>query len=158
MGKSCRRSLIKTNLPNVLVAFLITINFLQIAFHLHIQPDCNIIPLSQGFPPGKGITCFSYRISFMFHIFQFSSKRRRASWQIQTYVKYIKFNKKFYLCSEHLEGMWCSFALPLFLITFMCICWLPKALSGKEGEFLTFIASLWLAVTFCLPLSFAFSP
>lgn len=62
----------KKTLPKVLVAFLTTVNFLQIAFHLHIQPDCKIVPFSQSFPPKKDIIlCFGYRVSFIFHIFVF---------------------------------------------------------------------------------------
>lgn len=75
VGELCRRSLIK-NLAKCTCCISYHSNFLQIAFHLHIQPDCKSMPLSQGFPPEKDImSCFGYRISFTFHIFNFSLKK-----------------------------------------------------------------------------------
>lgn len=58
----------KKNLPNVLIAFIIMVNFLQIAFTYTSSLIAKIMPLSEGFPAKKDIILFGYRISFAFHI------------------------------------------------------------------------------------------
>lgn len=75
VGELCRKSLIKKTLPNVLIAFIIMVKFLQIAFIYTSSLIAKIRPLSQGFPAKKDIILFGYRISFAFHILNFSLKQ-----------------------------------------------------------------------------------
>lgn len=122
VGELCRRPLIKkTKLAKYIY---------HISYHSKLSTD-SFSFIHQAWLQNHGL------------IPRFSSKKRHhiVFWlQNKYYVSYLqffflksehldkyrlswnRFNQKFCLCSEHLEGMWWPFSLPLFFIAFMSIC------------------------------------